>query len=157
METIHVKFDVLTTMASEHDSLKPLSQRFIHDDSSAESMNTLSKEDLDNLFGPMYKEYFEKRSSEVSINSAAQQVHDHEDSVLQFCCTTKQTSLISLNEADEFNQEDFTNFDGNAVFVPYDAPNFEETEQSTLALDPSNMHEFTKYNPPHIFGLKLIL
>nr|GEX79713.1 retrovirus-related Pol polyprotein from transposon TNT 1-94 [Tanacetum cinerariifolium] len=30
-----------------------------------ESMNTLSKEDLENSFGPMYKEYFEKRSSEA--------------------------------------------------------------------------------------------
>ncbi|GJY62144.1 retrovirus-related pol polyprotein from transposon TNT 1-94 [Tanacetum coccineum] len=43
-------------------------------------MNTPSKEDLDNLFGSMYKEYFEKISSEVSINSAAQQVHNNEDS-----------------------------------------------------------------------------
>ncbi|GKA64554.1 retrovirus-related pol polyprotein from transposon TNT 1-94 [Tanacetum coccineum] len=71
METIHVKFDELTTMASERDSLEPVSQQFIHDDSSAESMNTPSKEDLDNLFKPMYEEYFEKRSFEVSINSAA--------------------------------------------------------------------------------------
>ncbi|GJU51452.1 hypothetical protein Tco_1221007 [Tanacetum coccineum] len=53
-----------------------------HDDSLAESMNTPSKEDLDNLFGPMYEEYFEKRSSEVSINSVAKQVHNHEDSPL---------------------------------------------------------------------------
>ncbi|GJR39073.1 retrovirus-related pol polyprotein from transposon TNT 1-94 [Tanacetum coccineum] len=44
-----------------------------------ESMNIPSKEDLDNLFGPMYEEYFEKRSSNTSINSAAQQVHNHED------------------------------------------------------------------------------
>ncbi|GKC45717.1 copia protein [Tanacetum coccineum] len=42
-------------MASEHESLDPVSQRFINNDSSAESMNTLSKEDLDNLFGPMYE------------------------------------------------------------------------------------------------------
>ncbi|GKA99863.1 hypothetical protein Tco_0827857 [Tanacetum coccineum] len=55
-------------MASEHDSLEPVSQLFIHDDSSAESMNTPFIEDLDNLFGPMYEEYFEKRSSEVSID-----------------------------------------------------------------------------------------
>ncbi|GKD05193.1 hypothetical protein Tco_1180167 [Tanacetum coccineum] len=80
METIHVKFDELTAMASEHESLEPVSQRFINNDSSAESMNTPSKEDLDNLFGLMYEEYFEKRSSDVSINSAAQQVHNHEDS-----------------------------------------------------------------------------
>ncbi|GKC81456.1 hypothetical protein Tco_1137173, partial [Tanacetum coccineum] len=54
----------------------------------------------------------------------------------------EQTSPISLNEAEEFNQEDSADFDGNMVFVPYDAPNFEEAESSTTALDPSNMHEF---------------
>ncbi|GKA86641.1 hypothetical protein Tco_0808352 [Tanacetum coccineum] len=80
METIHVKFDELTTMASEHDSLEPVSQRFINDESSAESMNTPSKEDLDNLFGPMFDENFEKKSSDMPINSAAQQVHNYKDS-----------------------------------------------------------------------------
>ncbi|GJS40741.1 retrovirus-related pol polyprotein from transposon TNT 1-94 [Tanacetum coccineum] len=69
-------------MASEHDSLEPGFQRFINDDSSAESMNIPSKEDLDNLFGPMYEVYFEKRSSNTSINFVAQQVHNHEDSSL---------------------------------------------------------------------------
>nr|GEW78359.1 retrovirus-related Pol polyprotein from transposon TNT 1-94 [Tanacetum cinerariifolium] len=64
METIHVIFDELLAMAYKHDSLEPISQRFINDDSSVESMNTPSKEDLDNLFGPMYEEYFEKRYSE---------------------------------------------------------------------------------------------
>ncbi|GJX96150.1 retrovirus-related pol polyprotein from transposon TNT 1-94 [Tanacetum coccineum] len=134
IETIHVKFDELTAMASEHDSLEPVSQRFINDDSSAESMNTPSKEDLDNLFGPMYEEYFKKRSSDMSINSVAQQVHNHEDSsstssiITPPIVTTSedQTSPISLNEADEFNQEDSTDFDGNTVFVPYDSLNFEE-------------------------------
>ncbi|GKE01770.1 copia protein [Tanacetum coccineum] len=51
-------------------------------------MNTPSKEDLDNLFGPMYDEYFEKKSSDMPINSAAQQVHNHEDS--------SSTSLIDI-------------------------------------------------------------
>nr|GEV65180.1 retrovirus-related Pol polyprotein from transposon TNT 1-94 [Tanacetum cinerariifolium] len=64
MEIIHVKFDELTAMACEHDSLKPISQRFINDDSSGKSMNTQSKEDLEILFGPMYEEYFEKRYSD---------------------------------------------------------------------------------------------
>ncbi|GJT06474.1 hypothetical protein Tco_0840936 [Tanacetum coccineum] len=80
METIHVKFDELTSMASECDSLEPVSQRFLNDDSLAKSMNSLSKEDLDNLFGPMYDEYFEKKSSDMPINSAAQQDHNQEDS-----------------------------------------------------------------------------
>ncbi|GKA26061.1 retrovirus-related pol polyprotein from transposon TNT 1-94 [Tanacetum coccineum] len=113
METIHVKFDELTTMATEHDNLEPVSQRFIHDDSSAESMNTPSKEDLDNLFGQMYEEYFEKRSSEMSISFAAQQVHNNEDSpsasliivedheVPPIVTTSdEQTSPISMNETD---------------------------------------------------------
>ncbi|GJT20689.1 retrovirus-related pol polyprotein from transposon TNT 1-94 [Tanacetum coccineum] len=80
METIHVMFDELTTMTSEHDSFEPVSQRFLNDDSSTKSMNTLSKEYLDNLFGPMYDEYFDKKSSDMPINSAAQQVHNQEDS-----------------------------------------------------------------------------
>nr|GEV01351.1 hypothetical protein [Tanacetum cinerariifolium] len=37
-------------------------------------MNTPSKEDLNNLFGPMYDEYFEKKSFDMPINSATQQV-----------------------------------------------------------------------------------
>ncbi|GKF87164.1 hypothetical protein Tco_0258041 [Tanacetum coccineum] len=88
METIHVKFDELTAMTSEYDSLERSFQRFINDDSSTErsfqqfindssAMNIPSKEDLDNLFRPIYEEYFEKRSSETSINSAAQQGSSH--------------------------------------------------------------------------------
>nr|GEY09449.1 retrovirus-related Pol polyprotein from transposon TNT 1-94 [Tanacetum cinerariifolium] len=112
-------------------------------------------EDLDNLSGPMYEEYFEKRSSDTFINSAAQQVHNHEDlpstslivfeeHVAPLVVTTseEQTSLIPLKEADESNQEDSVDFDGNTVFVPYDVPNFKEVKSSTSALDPSNRHEF---------------
>ncbi|GJV18845.1 retrovirus-related pol polyprotein from transposon TNT 1-94 [Tanacetum coccineum] len=118
METIHVKFDELTMMASEHDNLEPISQQFFNDDSSAESMNTSSKEDLDNLFGPMYEEYFEKKSSEISIIFAAQQVHNHEDSPLTssvvieehgappiVTTSEEQTSSISLTEVDEFKTQ----------------------------------------------------
>nr|GEV18227.1 hypothetical protein [Tanacetum cinerariifolium] len=125
------------------------------DDSSAESMNIPSKEDLDHLFSPMYEEYFEKRSSDTSINSDAQQVHNHEDSPLTSSIVVKeyeappivttveeQTSLIPLTVADETNQEDSTDFDGNTVFFPYDVLNFEEAESFTTSLDPSNMHEF---------------
>ncbi|GKE92079.1 integrase, catalytic region, zinc finger, CCHC-type containing protein, partial [Tanacetum coccineum] len=54
----------------------------------AESMNTPYKDDLDNLFGPMYNEYFEKKSLDMPINSAAQQVHNQEDS--------SSTSLIGI-------------------------------------------------------------
>ncbi|GKA86962.1 hypothetical protein Tco_0808673, partial [Tanacetum coccineum] len=132
METIHVKFDELTAMASEHDCLEPELQRFINHNSSAEIMNTPSKEYLDNLFGPMYEEYFKKKFSETPINSVAQPTQIHEDSPSTssiivdeheappiVTTSDEQTSPISLTEADEFNQEDSTNFDGNSQFVPY--------------------------------------
>ncbi|GJZ58833.1 retrovirus-related pol polyprotein from transposon TNT 1-94 [Tanacetum coccineum] len=80
METINVKFDEIITMASEHDCLEPELQRFINHNSSADIMNTPSKEDLDNLFSPMYEEYFEKKFSNTPINSAAQPTQIHEDS-----------------------------------------------------------------------------
>nr|GEV99181.1 integrase, catalytic region, zinc finger, CCHC-type, peptidase aspartic, catalytic [Tanacetum cinerariifolium] len=96
-----------------------------NDESSTESMNTPSKENLDNLFGPMYKEYFKKRSSGMSINFDAHQVHNHENSPSTSLIIIKehevppigtiseeQTSPISLNEADYFNQDDSANFDG---------------------------------------------
>nr|GFD60759.1 hypothetical protein [Tanacetum cinerariifolium] len=51
-------------------------------------MNSPSKEDLDNLFGQMYDEYFEKKFSNKPINFTAKQVHDQEDSSL--------TSLIDI-------------------------------------------------------------
>ncbi|GJZ83498.1 integrase, catalytic region, zinc finger, CCHC-type containing protein [Tanacetum coccineum] len=88
---------------------------------------------------PMYEEYFEKVSSEVSINSAAQQVHNNEDSPSTSSIIVKeqeappivttseeQTSPILMNEADELNQEDFAEFDGNTLLTPYDAPDFVE-------------------------------
>ncbi|GJR26343.1 hypothetical protein Tco_1102575 [Tanacetum coccineum] len=169
METIHVKFDELTAMASEHDSLEPVSQRFINDDSSAESMNTPSKEDLDNLFGPMYDEYFEKKSSDMPINSTTQQDHNQEDSSSTssisieaheaspiVTTSEEQTSPISLTMADEVYQEDSAKLDGNTLLTPYDAPDFSEAESLTN-LDLSNMLEFHQYNPQHTFRQKHIL
>ncbi|GJV66258.1 hypothetical protein Tco_1477086 [Tanacetum coccineum] len=55
--------------------------------------------------------------------------------------SNEQTSPISMNEADELNQEDFADFNGNTIFVPYDAPNFKEAESLTTTPDPSNMHK----------------
>ncbi|GJS36183.1 hypothetical protein Tco_0534565 [Tanacetum coccineum] len=152
---LHVKFDELTTMASKHDSLEPVLQRFINHNSSAETIKTPSKEDLDNLFGPMFEEYFEKKFSDTPINSAAQPTQIHEDSpstssiiideheVPPIVTTSdEQTCLIFLTEADEFNQEDSADFDGNSQFVPYNPLSHEEIESSTMALEPSNVIEF---------------
>ncbi|GJY62329.1 retrovirus-related pol polyprotein from transposon TNT 1-94 [Tanacetum coccineum] len=160
METIHVKFDELTAIASEHDCLEPELQRFNNQNSSDDLMNTPSKEDLDNLFGPIFKDYFEQKSSDSTINSAAQPTHDQEDSPSTssiivdtheappvVTTSDEQTSPISLQESDEFNQEDFANFDGNTQFVPYDSLNHEEIESSTMNLEPSNVQNFHQVQP----------
>ncbi|GJS69416.1 retrovirus-related pol polyprotein from transposon TNT 1-94 [Tanacetum coccineum] len=128
METIHVKSDELTAMASEHDCLELELQRFNDHNSSAEPLNIPSKEDLDNLFGPMFEEYFEKTSSDTTTNSAAQPTQFHEDSSSTssifvdtheappvVTTSDEQTSPISLTEADEFNQEDSADFDDSEV------------------------------------------
>ncbi|GKD86118.1 hypothetical protein Tco_1357272, partial [Tanacetum coccineum] len=78
------------------------------------------KEDLDNLFGPMFEEYYEQKSSDTPIYSATQPIQVHEDSPsTSSIIVYEQTSPICLTEADEFDQEDTADFDGNAQFVPY--------------------------------------
>ncbi|GJX72324.1 integrase, catalytic region, zinc finger, CCHC-type containing protein [Tanacetum coccineum] len=147
-------------IASEHDCLEPEFQRFNNKNSSDDLMNTPSKEDLDNLFGPMFKDYFEQKSSDTTINSAAQPTHDQEDSPSTssiivdtheappvVTTSDEQTSPISLQESDEFNQEDSADFDGNTQFVPYDSLNHEEIESSTTNLEPSNVQNFHQVQP----------
>ncbi|GKC85370.1 hypothetical protein Tco_1141087 [Tanacetum coccineum] len=127
MEIINVKFDEITSMASEHDCLEPELQRFINHNSSAEKTNTPSKEDLDNLFGLMFEEYFKKTFSNTPINSAAQPTQIQKDSPSTssiivdeheappiVTTSDEQTSPISLTEADEFNQEDSAHSNGNS-------------------------------------------
>ncbi|GJY33195.1 retrovirus-related pol polyprotein from transposon TNT 1-94, partial [Tanacetum coccineum] len=119
METIHVKFNELTTIASEHNCLEPGTNRFQDNDSSIEDTSIPKKEDLDSLFGPMYKEYFEKRSPKVSINSAALTTLNNQDTPSSssiivkdneapplVCYYEEQISLISNDEADELIPEE---------------------------------------------------
>ncbi|GJV02772.1 retrovirus-related pol polyprotein from transposon TNT 1-94 [Tanacetum coccineum] len=125
-------------------------QRFNNPNSSDDLMDTPSKEDLDNLFGPMFEDYFEQKSSDTTINSAAQPTHDQEDlpSTSSIIVDTheappvvttsdEQTSPISLQESDEFNQEDSADFDGNTQFVSYDSLNHEEIN----TIEPKNIKE----------------
>nr|GEW83157.1 ribonuclease H-like domain-containing protein [Tanacetum cinerariifolium] len=73
-------------------------------------MNTPSKEDLDNLFSPMFEEYFEKKSSDTPINSALINFEEHEAPPIK-TTSDEQTSPISLTEADELHQEYSADFD----------------------------------------------
>ncbi|GJW41539.1 hypothetical protein Tco_0067384 [Tanacetum coccineum] len=101
METIHAKFDELIAMAFEHSSSEPILNQFINDNSSAGSSTIPSKTDLDNLFGPIYEEYFEKRSPEVSINFAAQPVYANKDSPLSSSTSVEEQEappIVSTSE-----------------------------------------------------------
>ncbi|GKG00176.1 retrovirus-related pol polyprotein from transposon TNT 1-94, partial [Tanacetum coccineum] len=55
METIHVKFDELTAMASECNNSGPDVNCLSFQDSSEEMNDIPSQQDLDNLFGPLYE------------------------------------------------------------------------------------------------------
>ncbi|GJX06443.1 retrovirus-related pol polyprotein from transposon TNT 1-94 [Tanacetum coccineum] len=160
METIHVKFDELTAMASEHDCLEPDLQRFNNPNSSDNLTNTPSKEDLDNLFDPMFEDYFEQKSSDTTINSAAQPTHDQEDSLSTssiivdtheappvVTTSDEQNSSLFLQESDEFNQENSAEFDGDTQFVPYNSLNHEEIKSFTMNLEPSNVQNFHQVQP----------
>ncbi|GKE01192.1 retrovirus-related pol polyprotein from transposon TNT 1-94 [Tanacetum coccineum] len=150
METIHVKFDELTAMAFEHDCLEPDLQQFNNPNSSDDLMNTPSKEDLDNLFGPMFEDYFERKSSDTTINSAVQPTHDQEHSPSTssiivdtyeappvVTTSVEQTSLISLQESDEFNQVDFVNFDEFPSSTTLDSHLDKRSSSSQVIGDPS--------------------
>nr|GEV54607.1 retrovirus-related Pol polyprotein from transposon TNT 1-94 [Tanacetum cinerariifolium] len=115
--------------------------------------------DLDNLFGPLYEEYYATSSQEVSDNSAANTlVNEHtsssssiiveEDEAPQIVSlsaeqvVTEPNSPVLNENVDEFVQEDIADFDGN---VFYNAPPtlvFEKAKSSSTYQDPSNMHEF---------------
>ncbi|GJY45515.1 retrovirus-related pol polyprotein from transposon TNT 1-94 [Tanacetum coccineum] len=63
METIHVKFDELTAMASECNNSGPGVTCLNFQDSSKEMNDIPSQQDLDNLFGPLYEEYYAPRTT----------------------------------------------------------------------------------------------
>ncbi|GJW84706.1 retrovirus-related pol polyprotein from transposon TNT 1-94 [Tanacetum coccineum] len=91
IETIHVKFDELTIMASECNNSGPSVNCLNFQDSSKEMNDIPSQQDLDNLFGPLYKEYYVPRAPKVSNNSAANTL-DTED--------TPSSSSIIVEDSD---------------------------------------------------------
>nr|GEW73134.1 retrovirus-related Pol polyprotein from transposon TNT 1-94 [Tanacetum cinerariifolium] len=80
MEMIHVKFDELTSMASECNNSRPGLNCSNFKDSSEELNEIPSQQDLDNFFGPLYEEYYTPSASEVSNNSAANTLDDEDTS-----------------------------------------------------------------------------
>ncbi|GKB85525.1 retrovirus-related pol polyprotein from transposon TNT 1-94 [Tanacetum coccineum] len=159
METIHVKFDELTAMASECNNLEPGMNCMNFQDSSEDSQSVPSKLDLDNLFGPLYDEYYATSSQEVSDNSTANTLDNdnnsssssifvEQDDAPQIVSSLEEQVANELNfpvlneVADEFIQEDVADFDGNVFYNPPQTHVFKVAESSSTYQDPSNMHEF---------------
>ncbi|GKB86710.1 hypothetical protein Tco_0958982 [Tanacetum coccineum] len=121
METIHVKFDELTYMASECNNLEPEMNYTNFQD----SQSIHSKSDLDNLFGHLYEEYYAMSSQEVSDNSAINNL-DNEH--------TSSSSSIIVKE-DECSQI--------ILMEMCSTLHLQHLSESSLTYqDPSNMHEF---------------
>ncbi|GKC07640.1 hypothetical protein Tco_0999250 [Tanacetum coccineum] len=94
METIHVKFDELTTMAFKCNNPGPGFNCLNFQDSSKDSNAILLKEDLDNLFRPLYEEYYETRSPEVSDNSTTNTIDNEDTPSLSSIIVEEQMKLL---------------------------------------------------------------
>nr|GEU38780.1 retrovirus-related Pol polyprotein from transposon TNT 1-94 [Tanacetum cinerariifolium] len=117
-----------------------------------------SKTDLDNLFGPLYKEYYATSTPEVSNKSVANtrdnkdtfsssSIIIEEDEAPQIVSSSQElvhtgSNNPVLNEhANKQNQEDVVELDGNTIMHTFEIPEFGDAESSSNYQDPSNMHE----------------
>ncbi|GJZ95061.1 retrovirus-related pol polyprotein from transposon TNT 1-94 [Tanacetum coccineum] len=165
METIHVKFDKLTAMASECNKSGPSLNCSNFQDSSEEMNEIPSQQDLDNLFSPF--------TSEVSNNSAANTLDDEETSspssiivedsdALQIVTSLdepiiQESSILVLEtHSNEQIKEGIAKLDGNTIMHSFEIPEFEEAESSSNYQDPSNMHEPINNIATLINGLRII-
>nr|GEV19253.1 Gag-Pol polyprotein [Tanacetum cinerariifolium] len=133
-------------------------------DSSKDSQSIPSKSNLDNLFGPLYEDYYETSLPEVSDNSTANTLdNEHASSSSSIVVeedeaprivtssaeqvSTEPNSPVLNENANEFVQEDVADFDENVFYNAPPTPMFEEAESSSTYQDPSNMHEFHQKHP----------
>ncbi|GKC90144.1 retrovirus-related pol polyprotein from transposon TNT 1-94 [Tanacetum coccineum] len=116
METIHVKFDELTAMASECNNLEPEFNCTNFQDSSEDSQSLPSKQ-------TWIKNTLSSSSIVVEEDEAPQIVSSLTEQVA--------TNTPVLNEnTNEFVQEDDAEFDGNVFYYQPQTPVFEEAESS---------------------------
>nr|GEU93569.1 hypothetical protein [Tanacetum cinerariifolium] len=159
METIHVKFDELISMASKCNISGPVFNCLNFQDSSKDTNSIPSKKDLDNLFGPLYKEYYTTRTPEVLENSTTNTL-DNEDThssssiiveeneASQIVTSSEEpvanepTILVLNANVDESIQEHVTAFDESSFYNPFHTHVFKEAESSLTFQDPLNMHKF---------------
>ncbi|GKB17678.1 hypothetical protein Tco_0851601 [Tanacetum coccineum] len=113
MQTIHVKFDELTTMDSECNNLEHAQNHLNILDLSEESTPTPTKKDLDDLFAP------------------------------QIVSTSEEpTHLIPNDLVDESIQEDNVELDQNTFINPFCSPILDKADSYSTNQDPLNIHVF---------------
>nr|GEX35844.1 retrovirus-related Pol polyprotein from transposon TNT 1-94 [Tanacetum cinerariifolium] len=128
-------------------------------DSSKDSTKIPSKEDLDNLFGPLYDEYYATRTLKMSDNFAANTLNNEDTPSLSSIIVednkapqvvssseepiaNESTTPVSNDNTNESVQEDVTELDGNTFINPFCTSVIEEADSSSSYQGPSNMHEF---------------
>ncbi|GKD22903.1 retrovirus-related pol polyprotein from transposon TNT 1-94 [Tanacetum coccineum] len=148
METIHVKFDELTAMASECNNSRPGLNCSNFQDSSEQLNKIPSQQDLDNLFGIFYEEDYAPSTSKVSNNSAANTLDDEdtpspssiiveESNTSQIVTSSKEpftqesSTPVLETQSDEQIQEDIAEFDGNTIMHSFEILKFGEAKSSS--------------------------
>ncbi|GJT87584.1 retrovirus-related pol polyprotein from transposon TNT 1-94 [Tanacetum coccineum] len=140
IETIHVKFDELTAMASECNNLEP-GFNCINFQYSSKDLHY----SLENLFGPLYEEYYAMSPLEVLDNSLANTLDNEdtsssslivveEDEAPQIVsssakqATNEPNTLVLNDNANELVQEDVAELDENVFYNPPETLVFEEAK-----------------------------
>nr|GEV36658.1 hypothetical protein [Tanacetum cinerariifolium]GEV36663.1 hypothetical protein [Tanacetum cinerariifolium] len=122
METIHVKFDELTAMASECNNSGPDFIYLNFQDSSEDSQSIPSKRYLDNLFRPLYEEYYAAKKP-----------------------VQKEPKTPVSNDNNDEKIQDVVEPDENVFYKPLDTPVFEEAKSSSTyqvrITEPKNIKE----------------
>ncbi|GJU67703.1 retrovirus-related pol polyprotein from transposon TNT 1-94 [Tanacetum coccineum] len=137
IQYFHV-FESLCYLTNDRDDLGKIKPK-ADIDSSEDSQSVPSKTDLDNLFGPLYEEYYATSPPEVSDNSAANTL-DNEDTSSSLSIIIEEDEapqIVSLSaeqvasepnypilndNADELVQEDVAKLDGNVFYNPLQTP-----------------------------------
>nr|GEW67104.1 hypothetical protein [Tanacetum cinerariifolium] len=117
------------------------------------------QQDLDNLFVPLYEEYYASSTLKVSNNSVANTLDEEDTSLpsliivedsdapqivnsLEEPTTQESSNPVLETQSDEQIQEDNAKLDGNTIMHSFEILEFREAESSLNYQDPSNMHEF---------------
>nr|GEW72001.1 hypothetical protein [Tanacetum cinerariifolium] len=167
VQYFHV-FGSLCYPTNDHDDLRKMKPKadigldvncLNFQDSSKEINDIPSQHDLDNLFGPLYEEYYAPRTSSVSDNFVANTL-DTEDipsssSIIvedsdapQIVTSSKEpiaqesSNLVLNTHSNEQIQEDDVELDGNTNMHSFKTHAFKEAELSLNYQDPLNIHEF---------------